>query len=213
MTAAKAIGGDITAIVVGEGADAAADAAAKIDGISAVVKAGDDAYSNAIAENIAPLLVEAAAGKTHLIAAATTVGKNILPSAAALMDVQPISDISAVIDAETFERPIYAGNAIATVKSSDSIKVLTVRTANFDAAAAEGGSASVSDMAGAGAAGMTAWVADELGERPSGADLGFGRRPVAAAWARRTTSSSRRAGRQAGRSRGASRAAVDAGFA
>ena len=116
VAAAKQVGGDITALVAGAGADAAADAAAKIDGISAVVKAGDDAYSNTIAENIAPLLVEAAQGKTHLIAAATTVGKNILPRAAALMDVQPISDISAVVDAETFERPIYAGNAIATVK-------------------------------------------------------------------------------------------------
>lgn len=215
VTAAKAIGGDITAIVVGEGADAAADAAAKIDGISAVVKAGDDAYSNAIAENIAPLLVEAAAGKTHLIAAATTVGKNILPRAAALMDVQPISDISAVIDAETFERPIYAGNAIATVKSSDSIKVLTVRTANFDAAAAEGGSASVSDMAGAGAAGMTAWVADELSasDRPeltSASVVVSGGRGMGSADNFVILDA---LADKLGAAVGASRAAVDAGFA
>ena len=215
VAAAKQIGGDITAIVVGAGADAAADAASKIDGISAVVKAGDDAYSNTIAENIAPLLVEASQGKSHLIAAATTVGKNILPRAAALMDVQPISDISAVVDADTFERPIYAGNAIATVKSTDSIKVLTVRTANFDAAAADGGSAGVSDMAGPGSAGLTSWVADELSasDRPELTSAGIvvsGGRGMGSA---ENFAILDELADKLGAAVGASRAAVDAGFA
>ena len=215
VAAAKEIGGEITALVVGEGADAAAEAAAKVDGVAAVIKAGDAAYSHEIAENIAPLLIAASEGKTHLVAAATTVGKNILPRAAALMDVQPISDISGVVDADTFERPIYAGNAIATVKSSDSIKVLTVRTANFDPVAAEGGSASVSDLAGAGSAGMSAWVADELStsDRPELTSA-----TIVVSGGRGMGSSENFAildtlADKLGAAVGASRAAVDAGFA
>ena len=215
VAAAKEIGGDITALVAGDGADAAAEAAAKVDGVSAVIKAGDAAYSHEIAENIAPLLIAASEGKAHLVAAATTVGKNILPRAAAIMDVQPISDISGVVDADTFERPIYAGNAIATVKSSDSIKVLTVRAANFDPVAAEGGSAAISDLAGAGTVGLSAWVADELStsDRPELTSAS-----IVVSGGRGMGSSENFAildtlADKLGAAVGASRAAVDAGFA
>lgn len=168
VTAAAEIGGDITVLVAGSGSSAAADAAAKIAGVSKVLHADAAEYANGLAENVAPLVVALAAGYSHVLAPATSFGKNVLPRAAALLDVQQISEISGVVDADTFVRPIYAGNAMATVKSSDAVKVITVRTTAFDAAASEGGSAAVEAADAKGDAGLSSYVGAELSssERP-----------------------------------------------
>ncbi|MDF1780566.1 MAG: FAD-binding protein [Alcanivoracaceae bacterium] len=162
ITAAKAIGGDITVLVAGSGCGAAAEAAAKIDGVSKVLCADNAAYEHQLAENVAALVAEAGKGSSHILAAATTTGKNFMPRVAALLDVEQISEIVAVESADTFKRPIYAGNAIATVQNSDSTKVITVRTTGFDAAAAEGGSASVEALDVAKDEGKSAFVGEEL---------------------------------------------------
>ena len=143
VTAAGQMSDQVVVLVAGKGCDAAAQAAAKVAGVSKVVKVDADEYAHALAENLAPLIAKLASGHSHVVATATNSGKNIMPRVAALLDVAQVSDIVEVIDAETFVRPIYAGNALATVKSSDAIKVVTVRATNFEAAAAEGGSASV----------------------------------------------------------------------
>ena len=142
ISAALAIGEDITVLVAGADCGGAADEAAKVKGVSKVIKADAPCYGHQLPEAIAPLIVAVAAGASHIVAAATTNGKNIMPRVAALLDVGQISDISEVVSPDTFVRPIYAGNALATVQSSDSVKVLTVRTTAFDEAG-EGGSASV----------------------------------------------------------------------
>jgi electron transfer flavoprotein alpha subunit len=142
ISAASAIDGDITVLVAGLGCDAVATEAASVNGVSKVIKADAACYEHQLPEAIAPLVVEVAAGATHILAAATTNGKNILPRVAALLDVAQISDIVEVKSADTFIRPIYAGNALATVQSSDSVKVLTVRTTAFEEAGA-GGSATI----------------------------------------------------------------------
>src|SRR5690349_11128919 len=131
----KAGAGDIHVLIAGSGARPAADAAAKIAGISKVLLADDAAYAHALAENVAPLIVKLAEGYSHVLASATTFGKNVMPRVAALLDVMQISDISAVESADTFVRPIYAGNALATVQSKDRVKVITVRGTGFPAAA------------------------------------------------------------------------------
>ncbi|MEP3113321.1 FAD-binding protein [Nisaea sp.] len=168
VTAAAEIGGDVTVLVAGSGSSAAADAAAKIAGVSKVLHADSAEYANGLAENVAPLVVALAAGYSHVLAPATSFGKNVLPRAAALLDVQQISEISGIVDADTFVRPIYAGNAMATVKSSDGVKVITVRTTAFDAAASEGGSAAVEAADAKGDSGLTSYVGAELSssERP-----------------------------------------------
>ncbi|MEE4251095.1 MAG: electron transfer flavoprotein subunit alpha/FixB family protein, partial [Alcanivoracaceae bacterium] len=143
VTAAAKIGGDITVLVAGKGCGAAAEAAAKIAGVGKVLVADNDAYSHQLAENVADLVAELGKGYSHILIPATTTGKNFAPRVAALLDAEQISEIITVESADTFKRPIYAGNAIATVQSSDSVKVITVRATGFDAAAAEGGSASV----------------------------------------------------------------------
>jgi electron transfer flavoprotein alpha subunit len=167
IAAAKQLG-DVTVLVVGSGCRAVAEAAAKADGVAKVLIADDAAYANEIAENAAPLIAKLAAGFDHILAAATTSGKNIMPRVAALLDVQQISDISAIEGPDTFVRPIYAGNALATVKTSDAKKVLTVRATGFDAVAAEGGSAAIEDVAAEAASDLAAFVGQELtkSERP-----------------------------------------------
>jgi electron transfer flavoprotein alpha subunit len=162
VTAAQAIGADIDILVAGEACQDAAAQAAQVAGINKVLVADNSAYANALAENIAPLIAEVGAGYSHILATATTTAKNIMPRAAALMDVQAISDISAVVSADTFKRPIYAGNVIATVQSADAIKVLTVRGTAFDAAAAEGGSAAIEAVASAHDAAVSAFVGEEV---------------------------------------------------
>ncbi|MEQ8671013.1 MAG: FAD-binding protein [Rhodospirillales bacterium] len=167
VAAAKELG-DVTVLVAGTDCRAVAEAAAKIDGVAKVLVADDAAYTNEIAENVAPLIAKLADGFDHVVAAATTSGKNVMPRVAALLDVQQISDVSAVEGPDTFIRPIYAGNALATVKTSDAKKVITVRATAFDAAAAEGGSAAIEDVAGEGASDLATFAGQELtkSERP-----------------------------------------------
>ncbi|MBD2837425.1 electron transfer flavoprotein subunit alpha/FixB family protein [Pseudomonas sp. JM0905a] len=162
VTAAQKIGGDIHVLVAGQGAGAAAEAAAKIAGVSKVLVADNAAYAHQLPENVAPLIAELGKGYSHVLAPATTNGKNFLPRVAALLDVDQISEIIAVESADTFKRPIYAGNAIATVQSSAAVKVITVRTTGFDAAAAEGGSAAVEAVGTVSDAGKSAFVGEEL---------------------------------------------------
>ncbi len=167
VTAAAKLG-DVTALVAGADCDGAAQAAAQIAGVGKVLKADDAAYGNALAENVAPLIVQLMADHDAFVAPATTNGKNIAPRVAALLDVMQISDILSVESANTFTRPIYAGNAIATVEASDAKLVITVRGTAFDKAAATGGSASVEDAAGPGDAGLSSFVGAEIAasERP-----------------------------------------------
>ncbi|AFU97627.1 FAD-binding protein [Simiduia agarivorans] len=162
VAAAQAIGGDIDLLVAGSGCAAVGEAAAKVAGVAKVLVADNAAYGHALAENLGLLIAELGKNYSHILAPATTTGKNVLPRAAALLDVQAISDIIAVESADTFQRPIYAGNVIATVQSSDAIKVITVRTTAFDAVAAEGGSAAVEQVASAHDAGISAFVGEEL---------------------------------------------------
>ena len=215
VAAAKNIGGEIHVLVAGQQAGAAAKAAAQIAGVAKVLHADAAHLGEFLAENIAALVVSLAKGYSHILAPATSNGKNVMPRAAALLDVQQISDICAVESADTFVRPIYAGNALATVKSKDAIKVITVRTTAFDAVAATGGSAKVESVAAPADAGLSAFVGREVSksERPEltaakiivsgGRGMGSGENftkvlePLAD---------------KLGAAMGASRAAVDAGF-
>ncbi len=162
VTAAQQIGGDIDLLVAGENCAAVAEAAAGIAGVSKVKVADNPNFGHHLAENVASLIVDQASDYTHVLASATTFGKNVMPRAAALLDVAQISDIVEVKSDDTFVRPIYAGNALATVQSADAIKVITVRTIKFEAAAAEGGSASVEQIGGGADAGLSSWVSQAL---------------------------------------------------
>ncbi|MFZ6044581.1 electron transfer flavoprotein subunit alpha/FixB family protein [Pseudomonas sp. CR3202] len=162
VTAAQQIGGEVVILVAGQGVGAVAEAAAQIAGVAKVLVADHAAYAHQLPENIAPLVASLAAGYSHVLAPATTNGKNYLPRVAALLDVDQLSEIIAVESADTFKRPIYAGNAIATVQSSAAVKVITVRSTGFDAAAAEGGAAAVEAVATVSDAGKSAFVGEEL---------------------------------------------------
>ena len=214
VAAAKKIGGDIHVLVAGHNAGAAAKAAAQIAGVAKVLHADAPHLGEFLAENVAALVVSLAKGYTHVLAPATSTGKDVMPRAAALLDVQQVSEIVAVESADTFVRPIYAGNALATVKSSDAIKMITVRTTGFDAVAASGGSAPVESVAAPADTGLSAFVGREVqkSERPEltsarivvsgGRGMGSGENfkllePLAD---------------QLNAAMGASRAAVDAGF-
>jgi electron transfer flavoprotein alpha subunit len=160
--------GEVHVLVAGSGVRAAAEAAAKLPGVARVILADDAALAHGLAEPLAALLVALAPGYTHLLAAATASGKNVMPRAAALLDSQPISDIMGVVDADSFVRPIYAGNALATVKSSDAKKVLTVRATSFDPVAEEGGSAAIEAAPAVASQALSSFVSAELSksERP-----------------------------------------------
>ncbi|MDO6460102.1 FAD-binding protein [Granulosicoccaceae sp. 1_MG-2023] len=162
VAAAAQIGGDITVLVAGQGCDGAASAAAAIEGVGKVLVADDAAYAHDLAENIAPLVVSMAADYDHILFPATTGGKNVMPRVAVLLDVAGISDVMAVQSPDTFVRPIYAGNALATVKSHDSKKVMTVRTTAFDAVATSGGSAEVAPVDAGPASDKVSFVGEEL---------------------------------------------------
>ncbi|KOX64816.1 electron transfer flavoprotein subunit beta [Pseudomonas psychrophila] len=167
VAAAAKIGGDINVLVAGQGIGAVAEAAAKIAGVAKVLVADNSAYAHQLPENVAPLVaalvqVGGGAGYSHILAAATSNGKNILPRVAAQLDVDQISEIVSVISADTFTRPIYAGNAIATVQSTAPVKVITVRATGFDPVAAEGGSAAVEAVAAVHDAGTSSFVGEEL---------------------------------------------------
>lgn len=162
VAAAAKIGGDIHVLVAGQNVGGVAEAAAKVAGVSKVLVADNAAHANLLPENVAPLIAELGKGYSHVLAPATTNGKNYLPRVAALLDVDQISEIVAVESADTFKRPIYAGNAIATVQSSAAVKVITVRGTGFDPVAAEGGSAAIEAVSGAADAGKSAFVGEEL---------------------------------------------------
>ena len=166
VTAARRIAGgdDVHLLVAGAACGAVAEAGAKVAGIAKVLVADAAEYGHRIAENLAPLIVKLAADYSHVLAAATTSGKNVMPRAAALLDVQQISDISGVEAADTFVRPIYAGNALATVRSSDSVKIVTVRATAFEAAAEDGGAAAVEAVEATGDAGLASFEGAALTE-------------------------------------------------
>ncbi len=213
VAAAKAIGGDIHVLVAGEACQAAADAAAKLDGVSKVLVADKPAYAHQLAENVAQLLGELGKNYTHLLAPATVNGKNIMPRAAALLDVAQISEIISVESADTFKRPIYAGNAIATVQSSDAIKVITVRGTSFDPVA-DTGAAAVEALAQDTDAGLSSFVGEELAasDRPELTAAGVvvsGGRGVGSA---ENFELIYKLADKLGGAVGASRAAVDAGY-
>mgnify|MGYP002651275859 FL=1 len=215
VTAASKIGGDIVVLVAGLGCEAVAEQAAKVAGVSKVLCASNAAFEHQLAENVAKLVVSLAGDYSHIIAPATTTGKNLLPRVAALLDVNMLTDVTAVIDAETFERPIYAGNAIATVKDTESKKVITVRTTAFDAAAAEGGAASIEQVSAGEDAGKSKFVGEELAksDRPelTAAEIVVsGGRALASG--ENFTKYIEPLADKLGAAMGASRAAVDAGY-
>ncbi|KAA3632627.1 MAG: electron transfer flavoprotein subunit alpha/FixB family protein [Proteobacteria bacterium] len=168
LGAAAELGGDVDLLVLGSDCRAVAEIAAGAAGVNRVLLADAPELGSFIAENVAPLIVRLAPDYSHVLAPATTFGKNIMPRAAAVLDMQQVSDISGVESADTFVRPIYAGNAMATVRSNDSIKFLTVRTTGFEAVAATGGSAAIESVDGAGDAGLTVFDGAEMSqsERP-----------------------------------------------
>ena len=215
ITAASKIGGDIVVLVAGLGCEAVAEQAAKVAGVSKVLCASNAAFEHQLAENVAKLVVSLAGDYSHIVAPATTTGKNFLPRVAALLDVNMLTDVTAVIDAETFERPIYAGNAIATVKDTESKKVITVRTTAFDAAATEGGAASIEQVSAGEDTGKSKFVGEELAksDRPelTAAEIVVsGGRALASG--ENFTKYIEPLADKLGAAMGASRAAVDAGY-
>ncbi len=215
LTAAAKIGGDIHVLVAGAGAQAAAAEAAKLSGVSKVLVAEDASLANNLAEPLAALIVSLAGSYDVIIGAATSVGKNVLPRVAALLDVAQVSEIIEVVSADTFKRPIYAGNAIQTVQSTDAKKVITVRTASF-ASAAEGGSAAIETVSAAANPGLSTFVGDALSssDRPeltSAKIIISGGRALGSAEKFREVILP--VADKLGAAVGASRAAVDAGYA
>ena len=214
VTAALQIGSDIHVLVAGDTSGDVTKTVAAIAGVAKVLVASGAGLDHGIAENVAPIIQEMASGYSHILAPATTTGKNIMPRVAALLDVMQISDIIQVIDANTFQRPIYAGNALATVTSDESIKIITVRSTAFEAAAAVGGSASVEDTAVGSDRGLSSYVKSELSssERPELTSA-----PIVISGGRGMQDGSNFAmletvADKLGAAVGASRAAVDAGF-
>jgi electron transfer flavoprotein alpha subunit len=206
--------GDVTVLCAGASAAAAGDAAAKIDGVSKVLVAEDDSLGHRMAESTAALIAGLAGDYSHVMAPATTDAKNVLPRVAALLDVMVISDVSGVVDADTFERPIYAGNAIQTVKSADATKVVSVRVSTFDAAG-EGGSASVETVSVGANPGLSEWVEDKVAasDRPeltSAKIVISGGRGIGSA---ENFAIIEKVADKLGAAVGASRAAVDSGYA
>ncbi len=213
VTAAAALG-EVTVLCAGGSAAAAGDAAAQIDGVSKVLVAEDASLGHRLAESTAALIVSIAGDYEHIVAPATTDAKNVMPRVAALLDVMVISDVSGVVDGDTFERPIYAGNAIQTVKSSDPKKVVTIRTSTFDAAGT-GGSASVESVSAADNPGLSEWVEDKVAasDRPELTSAGIvvsGGRGVGS---EEDFALIEKLADKLGAAVGASRAAVDSGYA
>ena len=211
---AKAAGGDVHILVAGKECRPVAEAATQVAGVAKVLLADDAAYEHGIAENLAPLVVKLAANYSHVLAPATTSGKNLMPRVAALLDVMQISDISAVEGPDTFVRPIYAGNALATVQSKDKIKIITVRGTAFAPAAATGGNAAIETIEKAEAPGITEFVGAELSksERP---ELTSARIIISGGRGMQSGDNFHlleKVADRLGAAVGASRAAVDAGF-
>ena len=215
LTAAKALGAPVHILVAGEGAKAAADAAAKLDGVEKVLLADADSYGNNLAEPLAALIVKLAEGYDAIVAPSTTTGKNVLPRVAALLDVMQVSDVIKVISPDTFERPVYAGNAIQTVQTAEAKKLLTIRTASFQATG-EGGSATVETVSGSEDPGLSSFKGEEVAksDRPELASAKIiisGGRALASS--ENFTKVIEPVADRLGAAMGASRAAVDAGYA
>jgi len=213
VTAAKQLG-DVTVLCTGASAKSAAEEAAKIDGVSKVLFAEDALYGHRLAEPVAALIASLAGDYSHILAPSTTDAKNIMPRVAALLDVMILSDVVGVVDADTFERPIYAGNAIQTVKSTDKIKVMTIRTSTFDLAGM-GGSASVEAVATGDNPGLSEWVEDKVAasDRPELTSAGVvvsGGRGIGS---EENFAMIEKLADKLGAAVGASRAAVDSGYA
>ncbi len=216
VTAAMSCGTEVHVLVVGSNAAAACAAAAKIAGVAKVLYADGDHFAHGLAENVAAQVVAIAKNYSHLLFAATAAGKNIAPRVAALLDVGQVSDVTKVITADTFERPIYAGNAIATVQSTDAIKVITVRTTGFDKAAANGGGAPVESIALVSDSGLSVFVRNEIAknDRPeltAAKIIVSGGRAMGSS--EKFTEVLTPLADKLGAALGASRAAVDAGYA
>ena len=215
LTAAKALGADVHVLVVGKGCQAVAEAAGKLDGVAKVLLAENDAYEHGLAEPLAALMVLLAPGYDAIVAPATTCGKNVMPRVAALLDVMQISEITKVIAPDTFERLIYAGNAVQTIKSSDAKKVITVRTSTFQAAR-EGGSAPVENVSAAADPALSSFVGEELAksDRP---ELTSAKIIISGGRAMQSRENFTKyiepVADKLGAAMGASRAAVDAGYA
>jgi len=214
IAAAQAIGGETHLLVAGSGCAGVADAAAKVEGVAKVLLADSAEFDRSIAENLAPLIVGLAGGYSHVLAPATTFGKNVMPRVAAMLDAQQISEITAVVSDDTFDRPIYAGNAIATVQSADPVKIITVRATGFDPVAAEGGSAAVEAVDATGDAGLTRFISAEISksERP---ELTAARIVISGGRGMQSGDNFvmlEKVADKLGAAVGASRAAVDAGF-
>ncbi|HEY1473033.1 MAG TPA: FAD-binding protein [Pseudolabrys sp.] len=215
LTAAKALGADVHVLVAGKDCKAVADAAAKLDGVKKVVVVDADVYQHNVAEPLAALIVSLAGSYDAIVAPATTNGKNVMPRVAALLDVMQISEITKVVAPDTFERPIYAGNAIQTVKSNDSKKVITVRTSTFQASG-DGGSASVENAQSAADPGLSSFVGEELSksDRP---ELTSAKIIISGGRAMQSRENFTKyiepVADKLGAAVGASRAAVDAGYA
>ena len=214
VNAATQIGGNIDLLVSGDASGNVAAAAARIAGVDKVLIADDKIFENSLAENLAPLLQSLSIGYSHIMAPATTNGKNVMPRLAALLDVMQISDITKIIDANTFQRPIYAGNALSTVLSGEAIKVITVRGTAFEAAASEGGSARTEILESTDDAGLSTYIKSELSssERPELTSA-----PIVISGGRgmqdgANFSMLEKIADKLGAAVGASRAAVDAGF-
>ncbi len=214
LTAAGELGGDVDMLVAGADCAGAAGAAAKLPGVAKVLVADAPEYGHELAENLAPLIAKLAADYTHLLAPASTFGKNVMPRAAALLDVQQISDISAIEAPDTFVRPIYAGNAMLTVKSSDPIKVITVRSTAFEAAPEDGGSAPSQALEGTGDNGLSSFVGQELtkSERPELTTAGIVISGGRGMQSGENFAMLERIADKLGAAVGSSRAAVDAGY-
>jgi electron transfer flavoprotein alpha subunit len=216
VTAAAQCGGDLHVLVAGHNAAAAAQAAAQIAGVSKVIHADDAGLAHGLAENVAAQVLAIAPAYSHILFAATASGKNVAPRVAASLDVAQISDITQVISADTFERPIYAGNAIATVQSLDAVKVITVRTTGFDPAAAQGGAAAIESAAAADGGGKSRYVGSEIAksDRPeltAAKIIVSGGRALGSA--EKFNEVMTPLADKLGAAMGASRAAVDAGYA
>lgn len=214
ITAAQQIGGDIEVLVAGSGSQAVADAAASVEGVSKVLHADNEAYGHFLAENLGALVASVAKNYSHVLAPATTTGKNFMPRVAALIDVAQVSDIIAVESDDTFRRPIYAGNAIATVRCSEPVKVITVRATAFDAASAEGGNATVESLDDVFASDKAKFSGEQVAdsERPDLATAGVVISGGRGMQNGENFSMLESIADKLGAAVGASRAAVDAGF-
>ena len=214
VSAAQQIGGDIHLLVAGDTSGTIATEAAAIAGVAKVLVADGAEYAHGLAENLAPLICDLASQYSHIMAPATTTGKNIMPRVASLLDVMQISDIIKIDDANTFQRPIYAGNALSTVRSDEATKIITVRSTAFEAAPAEGGSAAIETIGNNGDSGLSSYVKSELSssERPELTSA-----PIVISGGRGMQDGANfamleKVADKLGAAVGASRAAVDAGF-